>query len=131
MATINEQEQQSRSAVAQISFSSITMVELSSLVAWTLLAVAVLALLAYAVAKAVEYRNPPIGKFIEIDGARLHYFEPGRGLPVVFLHGNATMLPGLFLPRPARQSPPDDRRCRAHGAALGACETAAIVSRAP
>jgi hypothetical protein len=24
---------------------------------------------------------------------KLHYFELGRGLPVVFLHGNATKLP--------------------------------------
>jgi hypothetical protein len=38
------------------------------LVAWTLGALAVPALLMYAVAKAAEYRNPPIGKFIEIDG---------------------------------------------------------------
>ena len=58
---------------------------------------AVLALLVYVVSKAVERRNPPIGKFLEIEGSRLHYFERGTGLPVVFLHGNATMLQDFLL----------------------------------
>ena len=58
---------------------------------------AVLALLVYAAAKAVEYRNPPVGKFLEIDGTRLHYFERGSGAPVVFLHGNATLLQDFTL----------------------------------
>jgi pimeloyl-ACP methyl ester carboxylesterase len=57
----------------------------------------VLALFVYAAAKAVEYRNPPIGKFLEINGARLHYFESGSGVPVVLLHGNATMLQDFTL----------------------------------
>jgi pimeloyl-ACP methyl ester carboxylesterase len=74
-----------------------TMDELSSLIAWTVVVTAVLALLVCAAAKAVEYRNPPIGKFLKIDGARLHYFESGSGSPVVFLHGNATMLQDFTL----------------------------------
>jgi pimeloyl-ACP methyl ester carboxylesterase len=71
--------------------------ELYALVVWSVLITAGLALLVYATAKAVEYRNPPIGKFLEIEGARLHYFELGSGLPVVFLHGNATMLQDFSL----------------------------------
>lgn len=41
---------------------------------------------------AAEANNPPIGKFVEVDGVRLHYVELGAGEPVVFLHGNGTML---------------------------------------
>jgi pimeloyl-ACP methyl ester carboxylesterase len=41
--------------------------------------------------KQVEQENPPTGKFIEVDGIRLHYLERGQGRPVVLLHGNATM----------------------------------------
>jgi len=73
------------------------MSELSSVIFLTVLVTAVLALLVYAAAKVVEYRNPPIGKFLEIDGARLHYFELGSGAPVVFLHGNATLLQDFTL----------------------------------
>src|SRR6185436_13738170 len=73
------------------------MSDLSSLGTLTVLVTAVLALVVYAAAKAVEYRNPPIGKFLEIDGARLHYVEIGSGLPVVFLHGNATLLQDFTL----------------------------------
>src|SRR3954449_9570700 len=36
----------------------------------------------------VERRHPPAGRFIEIDGVRLHYLERGAGTPVVLIHGN-------------------------------------------
>jgi pimeloyl-ACP methyl ester carboxylesterase len=39
-------------------------------------------------ARRVEHRNPPRGRFIEVDGVRLHYLEQGEGPPVVLLHGN-------------------------------------------
>ena len=35
-----------------------------------------------------EADNPPKGKFIDIDGVRLHYLEHGVGEPLVLLHGN-------------------------------------------
>lgn len=38
-----------------------------------------------------EKRNPPEGKFVYVDGVRLHYVERGHGQPVVLLHGNGTM----------------------------------------
>lgn len=30
---------------------------------------------------------PPEGRFVEVEGVRLHYKEKGEGVPVVFLHG--------------------------------------------
>jgi pimeloyl-ACP methyl ester carboxylesterase len=74
-----------------------TMDEWFWLVVWIFLLTALLALLVYVVAKVVERRNPPVGNFLEIDGTRLHYIERGTGLPVVFLHGNATMLQDFLL----------------------------------
>jgi pimeloyl-ACP methyl ester carboxylesterase len=41
--------------------------------------------------RSTERDNPPAGKFIEVDGVRLHYLERGEGPPLVLLHGN-----GLF-----------------------------------
>jgi pimeloyl-ACP methyl ester carboxylesterase len=38
-----------------------------------------------------ERMNPPAGRFVHVDGARLHYVERGQGQPVVLLHGNGTM----------------------------------------
>jgi len=38
-----------------------------------------------------ERENPPAGKFVEVDGMRLHYLERGQGRAVVLLHGNGTM----------------------------------------
>jgi pimeloyl-ACP methyl ester carboxylesterase len=33
-----------------------------------------------------------MGKFLEIDGVRLHYFERGEGEPLILLHGNGSMI---------------------------------------
>ncbi|WP_227470259.1 alpha/beta fold hydrolase [Massilia sp. YMA4] len=38
--------------------------------------------------KQAEADNPPAGKFVEVDGVRLHYLERGAGPVVVLLHGN-------------------------------------------
>lgn len=32
--------------------------------------------------------HTPVGRFIEVDGVRLHYIDCGEGVPVVLLHGN-------------------------------------------
>ena len=53
------------------------------------LVLVLLAVLNYAVARWAERRHPPEGKFIEVDGTRLHYSDRGTGRPVVLLHGNA------------------------------------------
>jgi pimeloyl-ACP methyl ester carboxylesterase len=39
-----------------------------------------------------EEANPPIGRFVEVDGVSLHYLERGSGPAIVLLHGNATMI---------------------------------------
>ncbi len=43
-------------------------------------------------AKTAENDNPPMGRFIEVDGVRLHVFEMGQGEPLVLLHGNGSMI---------------------------------------
>ena len=35
-----------------------------------------------------EREHPPRGKFVEVDGVRLHYLERGEGPTLVLLHGN-------------------------------------------
>lgn len=37
-----------------------------------------------------ERDNPPTGKFVTVDGVRLHYLERGEGPTLVLLHGNGT-----------------------------------------
>src|ERR1700751_439157 len=39
-------------------------------------------------ARKAEREHPPRGRFVTVDGVRLHYLERGGGRPVVFLHGN-------------------------------------------
>jgi pimeloyl-ACP methyl ester carboxylesterase len=55
----------------------------------------------HALARRAERRNPPEGKFLTVDGVRLHYIDRGTGAVVVLLHGNGTMardfvLSGVF-----------------------------------
>jgi pimeloyl-ACP methyl ester carboxylesterase len=44
-----------------------------------------------------ERRHPPRGRFVEIDGVRLHYIERGAGAPLVMLHGLGSMVEELAL----------------------------------
>jgi pimeloyl-ACP methyl ester carboxylesterase len=64
--------------------------KLSTVLTATSAALGAAALVNYLVAKRTESRNPPTGKFITVDGVRLHYIERGTGMPVVFLHGSGT-----------------------------------------
>lgn len=52
-------------------------------------ALGALALVNHAAARRAERRNPPRGRFVEVDGVRLHYSDRGAGRPVVLVHGNA------------------------------------------
>lgn len=49
------------------------------------------ALVVRAQVRRVEREHPPTGRFIDVDGVRLHYIARGSGKPVVLLHGNGTM----------------------------------------
>ena len=51
-------------------------------------ALAALALGNIAVALWTERRHPPRGRFVDVDGVRLHYTDRGQGSPVVLIHGN-------------------------------------------
>jgi pimeloyl-ACP methyl ester carboxylesterase len=55
-------------------------------------ALAIAAILNRYLAKKAERDNPPAGRFIEVDGVKLHYVDRGSGEPVVLLHGNGSMI---------------------------------------
>ena len=54
------------------------------------LAAAAAAFIAWRVSRA-EKEHPPRGRFVEVDGVRLHYIDRGSGPPVVLLHGLGVM----------------------------------------
>ena len=55
-------------------------------------ALAIAALINRRLAKSAEAANPPAGRFLTIDGVRLHYVERGSGPALVLLHGNGSMI---------------------------------------
>jgi len=64
----------------------------SAAAAGTIAALAGAALFNRARATRAEADTPPVGRFVEVDGVRLHYVERGEGRPVVLLHGNGAMV---------------------------------------
>jgi pimeloyl-ACP methyl ester carboxylesterase len=68
----------------------------------SLLGVAALALAGSAVlvnrrAAQAERDYLPRGRFLTVDGVRLHYVEKGIGPPVIFLHGNGAMVEDMLI----------------------------------
>src|SRR6478752_3602625 len=55
-------------------------------------ALAIMALVNHRLAKKAESDNPAAGRFLEVNGVRLHYVERGSGAPLVLLHGNGSMI---------------------------------------
>lgn len=55
-------------------------------------AAAAMAWTVHVLARRAERANPPVGKFIDVNGVRLHYVERGGGRPLVLLHGDGVML---------------------------------------
>jgi pimeloyl-ACP methyl ester carboxylesterase len=55
-------------------------------------ALAASALLNRQLARKAERDNPPTGRFIEVNGVRIHYVERGAGRPLVLFHGNGSMI---------------------------------------
>jgi hypothetical protein len=60
---------------------------------------AAIALLNRHLANKAEQDNPPAGRFLDVDGVRLHYVERGSGEPLVLLHGNGSMIQGFRIQR--------------------------------
>lgn len=44
-----------------------------------------------------ERTHPATGRFVEVEGVRLHYIEKGQGQPLVLLHGNGALIQDLEL----------------------------------
>jgi pimeloyl-ACP methyl ester carboxylesterase len=89
--TISQPDEQSLSR----SVSALTLIKQNK--AWLIggavtAALAGSALLNRANSRRAEAETPPSGKFIAIDGVRLHYSDQGDGPAVVLLHGNGMML---------------------------------------
>src|SRR5215203_2833023 len=55
-------------------------------------ALAVAAVHAAKKTREAESKYPPIGRFLDVNGVRLHYIERGRGEPLVLIHGNGTLI---------------------------------------
>lgn len=65
---------------------------LGALLVLVLVVAAYLVLATRRIAAKAERLVPARGKFIEIDGNRIHYVETGEGRPIVFLHGLGAQL---------------------------------------
>lgn len=102
-----------------------------------------LALFAAWTARRVEAAVPPLGRFIDVDGTRLHYLDEGSGPAIVLVHGLAAQMQHLtyslrerlkgefrvvFMDRPGSGY---SRRARGASARLGAqAETVAAFVKA-
>ncbi len=47
-------------------------------------------------ARAAERGHPPRGRFMNVEGVRLHYVERGHGDPIVIFHGNGGMIEDML-----------------------------------
>ncbi|MER9581382.1 alpha/beta fold hydrolase [Mesorhizobium sp. M0276] len=65
---------------------------LGTLLLIAILGVASLVVATLWIAAKAERLVPPVGKFIEIDGNRIHYVDQGEGRPIVFVHGLGAQL---------------------------------------
>ena len=91
------------------------------------------------IAARAEKAVPPSGKFIDIDGNRIHYAEAGAGRPIVFIHGLGAQFHQFEHPLFDRLSgdfhlvaldrPGSGYSVRAAGASAGLSEQARIVVR--
>ena len=55
------------------------------------------ALLVRAATRRAEHQHPAPGRFVTVDGVRLHYVEAGDGPPLVLLHGLGSMVEDFLL----------------------------------
>jgi pimeloyl-ACP methyl ester carboxylesterase len=91
------------------------------------------------IAAEAERKCPPTGRFIDVDGNRIHYVETGEGRPIVFLHGLGGQLHHFRGPLFRRfgpnyhlialDRPGSGYSRRARGASGGLSEQARVVRR--
>ncbi|QKC84167.1 alpha/beta fold hydrolase [Mesorhizobium sp. NZP2077] len=103
------------------------------------LGIACLVLATLWIAAKAQRLVPPVGKFVEIDGSRIHYVDVGEGRPIVFIHGLGAQLHhfrhtlfGQFAPGYrliALDRPGSGYSTRANGATGRLPEQAALVRR--
>jgi pimeloyl-ACP methyl ester carboxylesterase len=84
-------------------------------------------------------RVPPSGKFIDVDGNRIHYVEAGQGRPILFIHGLGAQFHQFRHPLFARlqgdfhlvalDRPGSGYSDRAAGADAGVSEQARVIVR--
>jgi hypothetical protein len=55
--------------------------------ALAVLVVAGLMLFAAFISRSIEKAVPPLGQFVDVDGARIHYLDRGHGRAIVLIHG--------------------------------------------
>ena len=62
-----------------------------------------------------ERKHPPIGRFLDVDGVRLHYIERGTGEPLVLIHGNGTLIQDFTVNGLGRVDGFDDDEAKSKG----------------
>jgi pimeloyl-ACP methyl ester carboxylesterase len=92
MMTAAEKRARSRKSVAHRGSAIAKEHPYAVAAAATVATLAIAALVNSRLAKNAERDNPPTGHFLEVNGVRLHYVERGSGAPLVFLHGNGSMI---------------------------------------
>jgi pimeloyl-ACP methyl ester carboxylesterase len=66
---------------------SAILIAVIGLFALAALVVAGLVLFALLITRSIERAVPPLGQFIDVDGAHIHYVDRGRGPAIVLIHG--------------------------------------------
>jgi pimeloyl-ACP methyl ester carboxylesterase len=66
---------------------STILIAVIALFALVVLVVAGLVLFAAFITRSIQKAVPPLGTFIDVDGARIHYLDRGRGPTIVLIHG--------------------------------------------
>ncbi|MBR0984239.1 MULTISPECIES: alpha/beta fold hydrolase [Bradyrhizobium] len=79
-------------SLAAMSLRVLAEYPVASAIAATVALMATAAVVNRKLADKAQRENPPQGRFIDIDGVRLHYVERGSGRPLVLLHGNGSMI---------------------------------------
>ena len=82
----------SRAVGSALSASGTPLPKYPLAIAAAVAALGIAALVNRSLAKKAERENPPAGRFVNVNGVRLHYIDRGSGEPIVLLHGNGSMI---------------------------------------